>query len=396
MRTVRILAALLAIAGGTALPAALPAAATRTTPAVPVFAYFYQWFTPHSWDRAKIDVPLAGKYSSDDPAVLERQVMLARTAGIDGFLTSWKRTPSLDRRLDLLISAASTERFALGVVYEALDFSRQPLPVSTVKSDLLYLLDTRAEALGTAYFGRPLIIWTGIDNYSLGDVRTVAAALAGRAQLLAASRSVAGFERVADLVAGEAYYWSSADPQSPATGVKLSALSSAVHAHHALWMAPAAPGFNGRTLGGTRVVPRRGGTTLHNSLRNAFASSPDAVGLISWNEWSENTYVEPGARYGSQELDVLSAYLQNRPLSAGGFSDELSGRPSGSGWTGLRASAVLAGIGLLATVLLGLAARRRARRHPLHRRRRYLLSRSRRPERRDIQRPDRRSDRAPR
>jgi hypothetical protein len=34
-------------------------------------------------------------------------------------------------------------------------------------------------------------------------------------------------------------------------------------------------------------------------------SSPDLLGLISWNEFSENTYVEPSELYGRRYLDVL-------------------------------------------------------------------------------------------
>src|SRR6266480_2611584 len=99
--------------------AAAPApggAATTASPAkhVPVFAYFYQWYNPSSWDRAKQDLPLAGKYSSDDPHVLRDQIEAARAAGIDGFLTSWKSTATLNRRLDLLISVARSEQLDLG------------------------------------------------------------------------------------------------------------------------------------------------------------------------------------------------------------------------------------------------------------------------------------------
>ena len=51
---------------------------------VPVFAYFYQWFNPSSWNRAKIDFPLLGRYSSDDVRVLRTQVRQAR-GGSTGF-----------------------------------------------------------------------------------------------------------------------------------------------------------------------------------------------------------------------------------------------------------------------------------------------------------------------
>jgi hypothetical protein len=355
-------------AAGAAAPT-ISAAGTTSPPSgatdpVPVYAYFYQWFTPSSWNRAKQDLPLAGKYSSDDPHVLRHQVQQARRAGIDGFLTSWKSTPTLNRRLDLLVSIAHSERFDLGVVYEALDFNRHPLPIARVKSDLLYLVTTRGGELTSAYYGRPVIVWTGTDQYSIADVQSVRAALGDRAYLLAASKSVAGYERLANHVDGEAYYWSSADPSSPATLAKLTAMSKAVHARHALWIAPASGGFDGRTLGGTRVIARDQGQTLIHSLNNAFATAPDGIGVISWNEWSENTYIEPGRKYGNEELVVLQNYLRNQGRNVAGVdaaSDSPSPAGGNSGWTGAWAAVVLAG-GIIAGVgVLEIRRRRRSR-----------------------------------
>lgn len=327
---------------------------------IPVFAYFYQWFNPSSWDRAKQDLPLAGKYSSDDPHVLRNQIETARGAGIDGFLTSWKSTATLNRRLDLLISVARSEGLDLGVVYEALDFSRRPLPITKVRDDIVYLVTTRGAELTSRYYGRPVIIWTGIDQYSSADVQSVRSAIGGRAYLLAASKQVADYERVAQLVDGEAYYWSSADPGSPATAAKLSAMSNAVHAHGGIWIAPAAGGFDGRTLGGTRVIERNNGKTLVQSLANAFATSPEGIGIISWNEWSENTYIEPGHKYGDQELTVLRNYLRGRAQGVAASGVAESGGRSGSAWTGARAALTL----IVVTVggALTLAARERRRR----------------------------------
>ena len=37
-----------------------------------------------------------------------------------------------------------------------------------------------------------------------------------------------------------------------------------------------------------------------------MASSPDALGIISWNEFSENSHIEPSKNYGTQYLDILS------------------------------------------------------------------------------------------
>ena len=71
----------------------------RVASPIPVFAYYYIWFNHSSWNRAKIDYPLIGTYSSSDPGVMRRQIRQAKSAGIDGFIVSWMSTPLNDQRL---------------------------------------------------------------------------------------------------------------------------------------------------------------------------------------------------------------------------------------------------------------------------------------------------------
>ena len=79
-----------------------------------MLAYYYNWFDAKSWDRAKIDYPAAGRYSSDDPRVIRQQIRQAKSAGIDGFIVSWKSTPTNNRRLRVLMTIAGEEQFKLG------------------------------------------------------------------------------------------------------------------------------------------------------------------------------------------------------------------------------------------------------------------------------------------
>jgi hypothetical protein len=81
-----------------------------------------------------------------------------------------------------------------------------------------------------------------------------------------------------------------------------------------LWIAPAAPGFDARKIEGTTVVERDGGKTLLRECATAFASKPDVVGLISWNEFTENTYIEPSKKYGALYLQTAA---RCRPGSSG-------------------------------------------------------------------------------
>ena len=51
-----------------------------------MLAYYYIWFTPTSWNRAKSDYPLLGRYDSGDAKVMRQHIQWAKRAGIDGFL----------------------------------------------------------------------------------------------------------------------------------------------------------------------------------------------------------------------------------------------------------------------------------------------------------------------
>src|SRR5512142_3077387 len=124
-----IVTALFMPAGSTG-PSHVSAAAPTPTPVsdpVPVLAYYYIWFDPQSWDRAKQDFPLLGRYSSDDANVMRQHIRWAKQAGIDGFIVSWKSTDKLNRRLDQLVKIADQEHFKLAIIYEGLDFQRDPI-----------------------------------------------------------------------------------------------------------------------------------------------------------------------------------------------------------------------------------------------------------------------------
>ena len=310
------------LAPGPAARASERAAASPT----PLFAYYYIWFTPSSWSRGKTDVPLLGRYSSDDERVMRQHVRWAKASGINGFLVSWKSTPALDDRLARLIRVADAERFHLGIVYEGLDFHRRPLPIETVRHDLERFAATFATDRAFAVFDRPLVIWSGTWRYTNAQIRRATRNVRGRLLLLASAKNVEDYNRVAPLVDGDAYYWSSVNPRRYTTfGAKLRSLGGAVHARGGLWIAPAAPGFDARRVGGSSVVGRENGATLRHELNAAEASSPDAIGVISWNEFSENTYVEPSRAYGSTALEIIADVRGTRPPDVSSFDSDASG-----------------------------------------------------------------------
>jgi phospholipase C len=283
-----------------------PAAAAAERPDR-LFAYYYIWFDVRSWDRAKVDYPLLGRYSSDDWDVLRTHVRWAKRAGIDGFVVSWKSTEVLNRRLERLAEVAAAERFKLLVIYQGLDFEREPLPARRVARDLDVFQSRYASEEAFDVFSKPLVIWSGTPKFSRAELARVTGPRRRRLLILASERNLDGYRRVADLVDGNAYYWASVNPATyPGYPQKLAEMGAAIHARDGLWIAPAAPGFDARLIGGTSVVERHDGATLRTELDAAARSAPDALGLISWNEFSENTHVEPSRSYGARYLQVVA------------------------------------------------------------------------------------------
>ncbi|MGW5670164.1 hypothetical protein [Micromonospora sp. NPDC003776] len=327
---------------------------------VPILAYYYIWFNPTSWNRAKIDYPLLGRYSSDDVEIMRRHVRMAKSAGITGFLVSWKHTPQLDERLAKLIEVAREEHFHLGIVYQGLDFSRTPLAFDTVRTDLAYFATRYATDPVFDIFGRPVVVWTGSDRFTADQIRATVGGVRGKLLVLGNAKSVADVEASQGVLDGQAYYWSSVDPTAGASGRKLADMSRAVHRRGGLWIAPVAPGFDARLVGGKREVPRREGATLRASFAAARLSEPDAIGVISWNEFSENTHIEPSERFGSLDINVLADLLGAR--ADVNVPADSSDPGDGDHW-GLSGRGALVVTGA-AVVALPLGVLLRRRRHP--------------------------------
>ncbi len=275
---------------------------------IPIMAYYYIWYDAQSWDRAKSDYPLLGRYSSDDRAIMESHIRMARAAGIDGFIVSWKSTFALDRRLEQLMDVAAAEDFSLWIMYQGLDFERRPLPVDRIINDLQYFMELYAAHLVFAMYDRPVVILSGTWEFSQQELETIGDNFRDSLHILGSERSLEGYLRIANVVDGNAYYWSSVDPVTfPDYEERLATMSEVVHDHRGIWVAPAAPGFDARLIGGTRVVERSDGETFRLELSAALNSSPDVIAVISWNEFSENTHIEPSQNYGTSALDILAS-----------------------------------------------------------------------------------------
>jgi hypothetical protein len=344
------LATAVIVVAAVAAPGAAPSNGAKP---VPVLAYYYIWYDHGSWSRAKTDYPLLGRYSSDDRRVLEQHVKWAQSAGIDGFIVSWKHTPALDARLSKLVTIADRLHFKLAIIYQGLDFYRRPLPVSRVAADLRFFESTYANDDAFHLYSKPLVIWSGTWKFTASEVSEAATPVRDRLLVLASEKNIAGYQRLADLVDGDAYYWSSVDPVTyPGYPSKLVQMSAAIHKRLGLWIAPAAAGFDARLVGGHIIVPRRGGATLRDELGGAESSNPDAIGLISWNEFSENSAIEPSVKYGRSSLRVLKDALGGPAPALADFNSDNAANNSQSYGVAVAVGALTSVLFLLAVVFI--------------------------------------------
>ena len=272
-----------------------------------ILAHYYIWFDATSWNRAKTDFPALGRYSSDEENTIRRHIEMAKEAGIDGFIVSWKSSAALDSRLEKLVAIAEDLDFKLAITYQGLDFNRDPLPVDRIQDDLNLFTEEFAPSPAFDLFEHPLVILTGTWEFTDGHLAQITDARGEDLLILASEKSIDGYRRVAPFVDGNLYYWSSVNPETnPDYPLKLQQMGDAVREDGGIWIAPAAPGFDARLVGGTQVVERREGETLRSEWQGALSSLPAAVGIISWNEFSENTHIEPSLENGSAALNVVA------------------------------------------------------------------------------------------
>jgi hypothetical protein len=202
------------------------------------------------------------------------------------------------------------------------------LPAERIAADLDYFIAHYQDHPAFNQYPRPIVIWSGTWEFSQSDIANVTEDRRAQLLILASEKNLAGYQRLADWVDGNAYYWSSVNPDTnPTYATKLAEMSVAVHEQQGLWIAPAAPGFDARLVGGTTVVERKDGDTLRVEMNVALQSTPDLIGLISWNEFSENSHIEPSEKFGDRYLTVL-ADLRAAPAPAVGEFD--SSAPEGA------------------------------------------------------------------
>ncbi len=300
-------------------------------------AYWYPWYGADGrhWREGYRGTPLLGEYDSADPDVIRRQIAWASDYGISFFAASWWGRDSFEDTVTkgpfLHVLVGQSFRFA--VLYEApgllsMENGRIPLDDDAIKhltEDLTYLAATYFDHPNYLTIdGRPVLfiyltrVFTGDVGEALGQVRETLHATTGT-----------------DLfIIGDEVYWHAPAPSrlAPFEGVTAynmhtsvsgvaDGFADRVSARFSLWADAASregvafvpdviPGFDDtavRPQAAHPVIPRSP-ELLSAQLQDALAvaSGPARVVMItSWNEWHEDTSIEPSEEAGLAYLEAL-------------------------------------------------------------------------------------------
>lgn len=80
-----------------------------------------------------------------------------------------------------------------------------------------------------------------------------------------------------------------------------------------LWMRDVRPGYDDTHLfhrSETRFVDREGGDFFHRQFDEAEAHDPQWLRITTWNEYYENTYIEPSQVHGTKYLDIAKERIE--------------------------------------------------------------------------------------
>ncbi len=338
-----------------AAPSTAPATPAQSPSAATVYVHYYLWWTVQHWtDKLGsdypygsapipgtidgqgcnptvdypgaqiVDVPSEGLYDQTQAATFQTHIALAGQAGIRGFLADWQGTglstqgpasSGYNSRLDLMVNtvnsydAAHRGTFGLGLAYAAFgDYSR---PASMIIADLRYFAKRYGSqpAFRNDYSPKPIVMWLNSRKFSPATIQAVSQAIRPDVYLLG-DETATSWPNDGRYLDGTSYYWSTQDPwNNPRAASAVADLATQVHNDGKRWFAPFIAGYNKQLMGGS-CVARKGTETLTRLWHVNGESHPDGWFGISWNEFVENTYLEPSKRYGSMYLDALAALIK--------------------------------------------------------------------------------------
>lgn len=295
-------------------------AATATSP--PLLAFYYGWYDDQTWTSGlSPDMPLQ-TYRSTDPAAVARHVSQAKSAGIEALVMSWYgpriEFNQTEPNFIMLLDESRRQGITAAVDFE----THSPFypDRAAVVAGLKYLLNTHAKH--PAYFkfnGKPVIFFWQQNRFTVDEWESIRQEVdPNHTSLWIAEGTTLSYlfhfnghhlynVAWANDVAAELNRWRN-----------LVRWFDWFYGLERLWVATTMPGFDERHLDrrDNNYRPRGTGEFYKESWAGAMATEPDMLIITSFNEWIEDSQIEPSVSYGNYYLDLTRALRFGEPLPA--------------------------------------------------------------------------------
>jgi hypothetical protein len=291
------------------VPLFLPKADSRRL----VLAAYYPWYSDYA-SPLLADRPTRPR-SVWNAAGVRSMTRQARAHGVDGFVVSWHGSDRDGPALRLVRKAAEATGQTF-TAYLEVPAAQPPGPTRSrsfvVRQWLLQALSHRqSPAFLKAADGVPVVFVYGMATLTPAQWQDVLVAVAGRPGIKVHLVGDAIDPAYRPLEWG-LHRYTALGPVSrlaarSARTALLARAGAAVDpaAMPLLYAGTVSPGFDDRRLRGDTnpVVPRRGdGSRYAATWSAALTGDPDWVFVSTWNEWFENTQIEPGVATGRLAL----------------------------------------------------------------------------------------------
>ena len=307
-----------------------------------VLAFYYGWYgNPigpsgewYHWSGVNqtviisaTDYPLFGAYDSRDVPVVRAQILMAREAGIDGFISSWWGPGTFeDHSLSVLLPVAQQLNFTVCIYYE----TARPLTASQMVNELTYAVKNYGS--NPAYMkvnGRPVIFiyaawaygrnatfWLGVRTAleaSVGPTYMIGNVHPNEASYLNVFDGYHNFAALNSTVMAENYHYWESNMTYGLAGMSWSDEVNLVHKgitvpfeqkslYYTVIPGNDRTGANRTGNGDIYYESRDGGKLYATNWQGAISNKAMNVLLVSWNEWHEGAELEPSRQYGLSKL----------------------------------------------------------------------------------------------
>lgn len=279
-----------------------------------VYAFYFGWWTNESWGDARLADRPAEPYDSRDAGAVGRHIDQAKSAGIDAFVMSWygpKNDNLTHQVFNMLLDQANARGFRAAAAVDLFDPGYNGTIDETMES-LRYLIGDRVNHPAyLRYAGKPVIYFWNQGRFSVSDWANMRSQVdPDHNTIWVMEGTNTGYLQVFDGL----YLFNTAWSANPAaTAATWQANTRAAGGW--FYTPTVLPGWDESSMAGrpnpTSPQDRASGQFLTNSWNGAAASGAGAILIVSWNEYFENSHIEPSQSHGSQALDVLRPLIAN-------------------------------------------------------------------------------------